>query len=81
MVRPFMPGRKKPGVDQALQVMAERRGGKIDMGLYVTRCCSFRARLHHAAKNLEPHGMAQRAQTFRMAFEFRRHTILLTFSK
>lgn len=68
-------------VNEALQVVAERRGRQSDVSLDGPRRCAFRPRLHSEPKDREAHRVPQCAQLLRVMIQLRRHTILLTLPK
>jgi hypothetical protein len=76
----FRASRRYARVDEALQVMAECRGRKVDVGLDVTRGGAFRAGLHDVPENLEPDRMSESTELLGVAFELRGHGIFLIFS-
>jgi hypothetical protein len=69
------------GIDEAFEVMTERRGRHVDMRL--NRACgrAFRPRLHDEPKNRQAHGVPQCTQLLGVMFQFRGHALLLDHSK
>jgi hypothetical protein len=79
--RAFAPRLHDAGIDEAFEVMAERRGRHVDMRL--NRACgrAVRPRLHDEPKNRQAHGVPQCAQLLGMMLQFRGHALLLDHSK
>ena len=74
-------GSQHAGIDQALQVVAERRGRQIDMRLDLPGRGAIATGLHHEPQDLKADRMAKRTELLGVAFNFRRHALLLIFSK
>jgi hypothetical protein len=74
----FTTGLEQPGIGQSLQVMAQGRGRQIHVALDFACGGATVTRLHHEAEDSQADGMAERAQLFGVAVQFRRHALLLT---
>jgi hypothetical protein len=74
-------GGQHAGIDQALQMVAECRGRKVDMRLDLPSRRAIAAGLHHEPQDLKADRMAKRAELLGVAFKFRGHALLLIFSK
>jgi hypothetical protein len=70
--------REQTGVDEALQVMAQRRRGKVDMLLDLASGRPFGAALNNEPKNGKTNGMAEGAELLGVTIELGRHGLLLT---
>src|SRR5687768_11321289 len=71
--RSFAPALEQIRVRQPLQMVAQRRGGQIDLCLDVAGGHASVSALHDAAQNREPNRMAERAQLFGVTIELRGH--------
>ena len=60
--RPLTPTVKEPRIGQALQVVAQRRGGHVDVSLNVAGGDTLIAPLNHEAEDRQAHGMTESAQ-------------------
>jgi uncharacterized protein (DUF924 family) len=69
----FGAARQEIGVDEALQMMAQRRGGHVDVRLDVARGRALRPRLNDEAENPQAHRMPEGAQLFGVPFQFHAH--------
>jgi hypothetical protein len=74
------PSGESPRVDETFQMMTERRGRKIHVGLDVPRGGAVRAGLHDEPKDLQSNGMTKRTELLGVPFELGGHPLLLTFS-
>ena len=72
---------EQPSAQQAFQVMAECRGGQIDVGLDLTSRPSDFAALHDEAEDRQPHGVTERRKLVRVMFELVHSRLFLVFSK
>src|SRR4029077_2953781 len=69
-------GRDQAGGGEALQVVAERRRGDVQLVLDVARRRAVGAPLHDVAEDRETDGVSQRAELLGVTIEFRRHEVL-----
>ncbi len=82
MERALAPSLEETRVDEALEVMTERRGRHVHVRLDFSSGGSLRASLHDEADDGEARRVTEGTQLFGMALEFRRHGgIILTNSK
>ena len=69
MERSLGPGRKQVGVNQPPQMMAQRRGRQVDVGLDISRSGSLSARLNHETQNSQANWVTQSAELLSMAID------------
>src|SRR5947208_12063044 len=69
----FAPGLNEACAREALQVVAQRGGGQIEMVLDVAGGRAFGFALDDVTQDGEPRGLAQRAEFFGVAVELRGH--------
>src|ERR1041385_530367 len=62
-----------PGVDEPLQVVAQRRSREIDVALDVAGRGAARTGRDDETQDLQPDRVPERAQLLRVPFELRRH--------
>src|SRR5262245_56971050 len=67
--RPFPPRTEDAGVDEPLQVVAQRRRWQVDVLLDFTSRRAIHAGLDHEAQHGEPHGMTERGELVSVAVE------------
>jgi hypothetical protein len=79
--RAFTPGLHDPGVDQALQMVAEGRRRELDVFLDRTGGSPLWAGLDDEAEDGETHGVAESAKLLCMMLQFRGHALILVFWK
>lgn len=73
MERALSPGDEKAGVDQAFQMMAQRGGGHVHVGLNGPGGCPLRALLHDEPKHTQADGMTQGRELLGVLFECSLH--------
>ena len=68
-------------VDEALEVVAERRGRQVDVRLDVAGGGALRARLHDEAQDRQANRVPERAELLGVMLQLPAHDLLLNYSK
>ena len=72
------PALEQTGIDEALQVVAERRRRQIDVLLDCTRSGPFGAALDDEPQDGQTNGMPECAELLSVTFKLRAHAVILT---
>src|ERR1700722_14443707 len=81
MERPLGARGEDPCVEQAFQVMTQRRRREVHMGLDLPGSGALGSRLNHEAEDLQPDRVAEGTELLGVTLYLRGHEVLLIFSK